>query len=107
LRTAIGAFFFNALLDPAPNFLNREIASASPAHCHSSTPVQPAAERPYQLCRAGIHAALPETHATWYDIKRNIDRLPDFVDPERTTTMDRPTRGRLTNWLKNRLKQRF
>jgi hypothetical protein len=46
------------------------------------------------------------TPATWYDVKRNMDRLPDFVDPERTSDLPRQTRGRLVKWLEDRIKQR-
>jgi hypothetical protein len=47
------------------------------------------------------------TPATWYEIKRDLDRLPDFVDPERTSTLDRSLRGRLVAWLEDRMKQRL
>ena len=60
-------------------------------------------------------AADPKGHAelmvgipvTWYDVKRDMDRLPDFVDPERTAKLDRSTRGRLVGWLEDRILQRF
>jgi hypothetical protein len=35
-----------------------------------------------------------------------MDRLPDFVDPERTSDLPRQTRGRLVKWLEDRIKQR-
>jgi len=47
------------------------------------------------------------TPAKWYDVKRNMDRLPDFADPEKTSTLDRQSRGRLAGWLEDRIKQRF
>jgi len=43
---------------------------------------------------------------SWYEIKRDMDRLPDFVDPERTSILDRSLRGRLVEWLEKRIKQR-
>jgi hypothetical protein len=43
---------------------------------------------------------------SWYEIKRDMDRLPDFVDPERTSILDRSLRGRLAEWLEKRIKQR-
>jgi hypothetical protein len=52
---------FNVLVELAPNFMNREIASASPACCHSSTPIQQAAETTLPVMSCRIHADLPET----------------------------------------------
>jgi hypothetical protein len=57
----------------------------------------------------------PEGHAelmagipvSWYEVKRDMDRLPDFVDPERTSILDRSIRGRLVGWLEERIKQRY
>lgn len=46
------------------------------------------------------------TPAKWYDVKRNIDRLPDFADPEKRSTLDRQARGRLAGWLEERIRQR-
>jgi hypothetical protein len=43
---------------------------------------------------------------TWYDVKRDMDRLPYFVDPERTSKLDRSTRGRLAGWLEDRIRSR-
>lgn len=43
---------------------------------------------------------------SWYDVKRDMDRLPAFADPERTSTLDRRTRGRLASWLEDRIRQR-
>lgn len=45
--------------------------------------------------------------ATWYDIKRNMDRLPDFVDPEKTGLLTGAQRGRLVRWLEERLRNRL
>jgi hypothetical protein len=47
------------------------------------------------------------SETTWYDVKRNLDRLPDFVDPEKTTLLTGPQRGRLVRWLEGRLKERL
>jgi len=47
------------------------------------------------------------TPAKWYDVRNNMDRLPDFVDPEHTTVLDHQTRGRLTRWLEERIQGRF
>jgi hypothetical protein len=47
------------------------------------------------------------TETSWYDVKRNLDRLPDFVDPEKTATLTGPQRGRLVRWLEGRLKERL
>jgi hypothetical protein len=47
------------------------------------------------------------TPAKWYDVKRNMDRIPDFSDPEATTTLDRQTRGRLSRWLEERIRSRY
>jgi hypothetical protein len=44
---------------------------------------------------------------SWYDVKRDMDRLPDFVDPENTSSLDRPLRGRLVGWLEDRMKRRY
>lgn len=45
--------------------------------------------------------------AKWYDVKRNMDRIPDFADPEETTILDRQTRGRLAKWLEERIRSRY
>jgi hypothetical protein len=52
---------------------------------------------------AELMAGIP---VTWYDVKRDMDRLPDFVDPERTLKLDRSTRGRLVGWLEGRIRSR-
>jgi len=41
-----------------------------------------------------------------YDVKRNMDRLPGFVNPERMLKRDRSTRGRLVGWLEGRIRSR-
>jgi hypothetical protein len=47
------------------------------------------------------------TEATWYDVKRNMERLPDYVDPEKTNSLTGAQRGRLVRWLEGRLKERL
>jgi hypothetical protein len=47
------------------------------------------------------------TPAKWYDVKRNMDRIPEFADPEETKTLDRQTRGRLARWLEERIRSRY
>lgn len=42
-----------------------------------------------------------------YEVRRNMDRLPDFADPERTGVMSSVVRGRLEDWLKKRLDKRL
>ena len=57
----------------------------------------------------------PQEHAelmtgievNWYDVKRNIDRLPDFVDPEKNLDFSESIRARLATWLDRRLKERL
>ena len=45
--------------------------------------------------------------ATWYDVKRNLDRLPPYVNPEQTGLLRSSERGRLVRWLEKRLKERL
>jgi hypothetical protein len=60
-------------------------------------------------------AADPEGHrnlvvgtpAKWYDVKRNMDRIPQFADPEAVTSLDHQTRGRLRGWVEDRLRSRY
>jgi hypothetical protein len=47
------------------------------------------------------------TPAKWYDVKANMNRLPDFADPEKTTMTDRTARGRLAKWLEDRIRSRY
>jgi hypothetical protein len=53
---------------------------------------------------ADLMAGIP---VSWYEVKRDMDRLPDFVDPERTSALDRRLRGRLAGWLEERIKKRY
>jgi hypothetical protein len=43
----------------------------------------------------------------WYDVRRNMDRIPDFADPEKITVLDRQLRGRLASWLEDRIRARY
>ncbi len=45
--------------------------------------------------------------ATWYEAKRNMDRLPDYADPETEATFSEKTKGRLALWLEQRLTERL
>jgi len=47
------------------------------------------------------------TDATSYDVKRNMDRLPNFVDPEKVSSFPLPLRARLARWLTERLQSRL
>lgn len=44
--------------------------------------------------------------ATWYDVRRNMDRLPAFADPESIAELSPVIRGKLATWLDQRLKER-
>lgn len=46
-------------------------------------------------------------NATWYEAKRNMDRLPDYADPETEATFSPKTSGRLAQWLEQRLTERL
>ena len=43
----------------------------------------------------------------WYDVQQNLNRLPDFVNPEKTAELSLKERGRLAHWAENRLKIRL
>ncbi len=45
--------------------------------------------------------------ATWYDVKRNMDRLPNFANPERASGLSIVTRAKLAHWLEQRLRSRI
>jgi hypothetical protein len=47
------------------------------------------------------------TAATSYDVKRNLDRIPDFANPESDVGLTAKTRGRLLAWLEKRTKSRL
>jgi hypothetical protein len=45
--------------------------------------------------------------APWYDVKRNMDRLPNYANPEIHLGLSTQTRGKLADWMDERLKSRF
>jgi hypothetical protein len=47
------------------------------------------------------------TPATWYDVRRNMDRLPEFANPEKNNGLPNQVRGRLRDWLEARLQARL
>lgn len=47
------------------------------------------------------------TDATAFDVKRNMDRLPDFLDPEKQLTFSGKLDGRVERWLASRLAARL
>lgn len=47
------------------------------------------------------------TEATAFDVKRNMDRLPDFLDPEKPLSFSGKLDGRIERWLAERLAQRL
>jgi len=54
------------------------------------------------------HADLMQgSDATWYDVKRNIDRLPRFSDPETIVSLTPKLEGQLKHWAAQRLKERM
>ena len=57
----------------------------------------------------------PQAHAElmagekcgWYDVQQGLNRLPDFVNPEKTKDLSNRDRGRLARWAEDRLKGRL
>jgi hypothetical protein len=47
------------------------------------------------------------TDATAFDVKRNMDRLPDFLDPEKQLTFSGKLDGRVERWLASQLAARL
>jgi len=45
--------------------------------------------------------------SNWYEVKRNLDRLPRFCDPERVPQLTPKMEGQLKNWAHDRLKERM
>jgi len=45
--------------------------------------------------------------ATWYEVRRSMDRLPQFVSPEVTTRLSDKQKARLGTWLETRLKEKL
>jgi hypothetical protein len=48
------------------------------------------------------HDLMTGVETNWYDVRRNMDRLPDFVNPETTPGYPEPLRARLSKWLDDR-----
>jgi hypothetical protein len=53
---------------------------------------------------AELMAGIP---AKWFEARQNMDRIPDFADPEHTSMADARLRGRLTTWLEDRIRSRY
>jgi len=47
------------------------------------------------------------TEAMTFEVKRNMDRLPEFLDPEKQLNFTGKLHGRVGNWLSSRLQQRL
>jgi hypothetical protein len=47
------------------------------------------------------------TEAMAFEVKRNMDRLPEFLDPEKQLKFTGKLHGRVGNWLSSRLQQRL
>jgi hypothetical protein len=61
-----------------------------------------------QIVECALHADLMlGSAASWFDVKRNIDRLPRAVNPETVATLTPKMEGQLKNWAAERLKQRM
>jgi len=45
--------------------------------------------------------------SNWYEIKRNLDRLPQFCDPEVVSELTPKMQGKLKTWAAQRLKERM
>ena len=45
--------------------------------------------------------------ATWYEVKRDLDRLPSCVDPEKASGYPLPLRARLAKWLEEQRRKRI
>jgi hypothetical protein len=43
----------------------------------------------------------------WFEVRQNMDRMPEFADPEHTSMSDRNLRGRLSTWLEERIRSRY
>jgi len=56
---------------------------------------------------AGHAELMAGIEAGAYEVRRNMDRLPEFADPERTGAMSDVVRGRLEQWLSKRLAERL
>jgi hypothetical protein len=47
------------------------------------------------------------TEAVAFEVKRNMDRLPEFLDPEKQLNFTGKLHGRVGNWLSSRLQERL
>lgn len=47
------------------------------------------------------------TEASAYEVKRNMDRLPNFLDPEMPVRFTSKLDGRVGRWLADQLNQRL
>jgi hypothetical protein len=45
--------------------------------------------------------------ANWFDVRRNLDRLPEYANPENGRDFTEVTRGRLAHWAAERLQRRL
>ena len=45
--------------------------------------------------------------ATWFEVRRNMDRLPDYANPESGREFSEVARGRLAHWGAERLQRRL
>ncbi len=54
------------------------------------------------------HADLMQgIEANWYEVKRNLDRLPRTSDPETVAALSPKMQGQLKQWAADRLKGRM
>ena len=45
--------------------------------------------------------------ATMFEVKRNMDRLPEFLDPEKQLSFTGKLHGRLEHWMSERIRERI
>jgi hypothetical protein len=45
--------------------------------------------------------------STMYEVRTNMDRLPDYADPDNSDVLDAKSRGRLARWLDSRQRERL
>jgi hypothetical protein len=45
--------------------------------------------------------------STWYEVQRNLDRLPSFANAESSGPLTPKLRGKLLHWLDQRLRERL
>jgi hypothetical protein len=44
---------------------------------------------------------------SWYEMRQNMSRLPEFVNPETTGDLNEKERGKLNEWAESRLTARL